>query len=154
MWEEILKAIPVALSSMLKFILGPLGGYAAGLHIVTTILATVIGMMASVVSFTFFGEWIRARILKRFFRNPKKFSQSNRKFVGIWKKYGITGVAALTPLFLTPIGGTLLAVSFGAPKDRIIVSMFISAAFWSIIFSFVIYIFGNNVLPDFIRPSE
>lgn len=152
MWEEILKAIPILISSMFKFILGPVGGYAAGLHIVTTILSTVIGMMASVVAFTFFGEWIRIKILDRFFKGGKKFSKSNRNFVGIWKKYGIAGVAALTPLLLTPIGGTLLAVGFGSPKDKIIVYMFISAAFWSIVFSFAIYLFGNSVLPDVLKP--
>ncbi len=31
MWEEIVKAIPVYFSSMIKFIFGPIGGYAAGL---------------------------------------------------------------------------------------------------------------------------
>jgi len=54
MWEEILKAIPVYFSSMLKFILGPIGGYAAGLNMITTILATVAGMMTIVFCFSFF----------------------------------------------------------------------------------------------------
>lgn len=152
MWEEILKAIPVAVSSMFKFILGPLGGYAAGLHLVTTIVATVIGMMTSVVAFTFFGNWMRTTILSRFFKS-KKFSGSNRKFIGIWKKYGIAGVAALTPLFLTPIGGTILAVSFGTPRDKLLIAMLISAVAWAIIFSSAIYVFGNNVLPDVIKPE-
>ncbi|MCI0750572.1 MAG: hypothetical protein L0Y35_01925 [Flammeovirgaceae bacterium] len=152
MWEEILKAIPVFLFTMLKFIFGPTLGYAAGLHIITTILTTVFGMMASVIAFTFFGEWLREKILHRFFSNKKKFTSNSRKFVTIWRKYGIVGVAFLTPLLLTPIGGTLLAVSFGTPKEKIIFYMFVSAAVWSVIFSFAIYLFGNNVLPEFMRP--
>jgi hypothetical protein len=108
-------------------------------------------MMTSVVAFTFFGDWMRKKILNRFGKG-KKFSRSNRNFVGVFKKYGVAGIAALTPLLLTPIGGTILAVGFGAPKDKIIVFMFISAAFWAIVFSFAVYLFGNSVLPDFVKP--
>ena len=151
MWEEILKAIPVYLSSMLKFIFGPIGGYAAGLNLLTTILATVAGMMTVVLSFTYAGNWLRERVINRFFKKSKKFSGSNRKFVKIWKKYGLVGVAALTPIILTPIGGSILAVSSGSPKEKIVLFMFISATVWSVIFSVAIYFFGNEVLPDFVK---
>ena len=152
MLDEILKAVPVFFFSMVKFIFGPTMGYAVKLHILTTILTTVGGMMASVFLFTFFGNWIRAKVLTRFF-SRKKFSRSNRKFVTIWRKYGLPGVAALTPLFLTPIGGTILAVSVGSPKDRIILYMFISAAFWAVVISFAVYLFGNSILPEFLNPA-
>jgi len=151
MWETILKIVSVYFSSMLKFILGPLGGYAAGLNLVTTILTTVAGMMTVVLLFTFSGNWIRQNIIHRFSKKKSKFSVSNKKFVAIWSKYGLVGVAILTPLFLTPIGGTLLAVSSGSPKEKIIFFMFISAAAWSLIFSSAIYFFGNTVLPEFVR---
>jgi membrane protein DedA with SNARE-associated domain len=151
MWEEILKAIPVYFSCMLKFILGPIGGYASGLNLVTTILTTVFGMMTIVFLFTYFGDWLREKVLPRFFKNRKKFSPGNRRFANIWRKYGLPGVALLTPLVLTPIGGTLLAVSSGSPKEKIIFYMFISAAVWSVVFSMTIYFFGNEILPEFIR---
>ncbi|HEY9004712.1 MAG TPA: hypothetical protein VIM75_01195 [Ohtaekwangia sp.] len=151
MFEEFGKIIPVYVSSMLKFILGPLTGYTAKLTLVTTILATVAGMMTVVLAFAFFGDFLRTRIINKFFAKRKRFSDRNRKFVGIWKKYGLPGVAALTPLFLTPIGGTLLALSFGAPRNKLILYMFISAAVWSVIFSSAIYFFGNEVLPEAIK---
>ena len=152
MWEEILKAIPVYFSCMLKFILGPIGGYAAGLNLVTTILTTVFGMMTIVFMFTYFGGWLKANVLTRFSRKSKKSDEKkNTRFNNIWKRYGLAGVALLTPIILTPIGGTLLAVSSGSPKEKIIFYMFISAAGWSVIFSMAIYFFGNEVLPDFIK---
>lgn len=151
MWEEILKAIPVYLSSMLKFILGPVGGYAAGLSMLTTILATVAGMMTVVLGFAFFGDWIREKVLNRFLKKKNASSERNRKLVTIWRKYGIAGVAALTPIVLTPIGGTLLAISFGTPRDKLIIYMFLSAAVWAVLFSGLIYFFGNEVLPEFIQ---
>ena len=151
MWEEILKAIPVFLSSMLKFVFGPLAGYAAKLNLLTTIVSTIGGMMTAVVAFTFFGNFLRERVFKRFFQNRKKFTPRNRKITILYKKYGLGGIAFLTPILLTPIGGTLIAVSFGSPKEKIILYMFISGVAWAIIFSSLIYFFGNKILPDFIQ---
>ena len=150
MLEEIAKAVPVYLSSMLKFVFGPLGGYLAGLNIITTILVTVAGTMTVVLAFSFFGDFLRNRVFKRFFEKRKKFSGRNRRFVTIWRKYGIVGVAALTPILLTPIGGTLLAISFGAPRNKLIFYMFVSASIWSVILAVVFYFFGN-VVPGFMQ---
>lgn len=151
MWEEIIRAIPVYFSSMLKFIFGPLGGYAAGLKLLTTILVTVAGMMTVVLLFTYAGNWIRLKIIEKILGKQNRFSDSNRKFVSIWKKYGLFGVAALTPLLLTPIGGTILAVSSGSSKERIIFFMFVSAAVWSVVLSVIVYFFGNEFVPDYIK---
>jgi membrane protein DedA with SNARE-associated domain len=155
MWQEILRAIPVYFSSMLKFIFGPLGGYAARLNLVTTILTTVAGMMTVVFLFTYFGEWMRENVFKRKlfsrFKRKKITKEKAQKLENLWKRYGLVGVALLTPIILTPIGGTLLAVSSGSPKDKIIFYMFVSASFWAVVFSMAIYFFGAKVLPDFIR---
>ena len=153
MFQEILKAIPVYFSCMLKFIFGPAGGYAVGLHPITTILTTVAGMMTVVLLFTFFGNWIRTRIFGRF-KKPRLNLKKGARFAQIWKRYGLIGVALLTPIFLTPIGGTLLAVSSGSPKDKIVFYMFVSASFWAVVISMAIYIFGNEVLPEFLKPTR
>lgn len=152
MKETILKIISVYFSSMLKFILGPVGGYAAGLNLMTTILTTIAGMMTIVLLFTYFGKWLQKNIISRFVQKRNKFSVSNKKFVRIWKKYGLVGVAALTPVILTPIGGTILAVSSGSPREKIIFYMFISAAVWSMVLSSTIYFFGKQVLPEILKP--
>lgn len=148
MVEELLKAIPVLLLSSLKFILGPMTGYAVGLHYITTALATIGGMMLSVVIFTYFGEWLRAKVVARFYRNARKFTRRNRRLAR-WRKYGLTVIAALTPLFLTPIGGTLLAVSATKSKGRILFAMLISAVSWSIVFTAVMYFLGS--FPEFMQ---
>ena len=152
MWEDFLLAVSVYFSSMFKFILGPLLGYKVKLNMLTTILSTVAGMMTVVLVFVFFGDFLRKKVIPRLFKKRKRFSVRTRKYVIFWRKYGLAGVAALTPLFFTPIVGSLLAVSFGSPRDKLIVYMFISASFWSVVLTFIIYEFGNSVLPDFIRP--
>jgi membrane protein DedA with SNARE-associated domain len=154
MWQLILKVATVYFSSMLKFIFGPVGGYAAGFPLITTIVVTIAGMMTVVLVFTYFGNWIKVRIIGRFFKKTNKFSSRNRKFVTIWKRYGLIGVAALTPVLLTPIGGTILAVSSGSPKQKIIFYMFISASIWACVFTCALYFFGNEILkylPDYAK---
>jgi cytochrome c biogenesis protein CcdA len=150
MLEELLKAIPVFLSSMLKFILGPILGFGAGLHFITTVLATIGGMMTSVVLFTYFGEWLRNIVLKRLYRNQKKFSSRSRR-IARSRKYGLTVIALLTPVVLTPIGGTLLAVGGTKSKERIILTMLVSATGWSVIFCGVIYFLGSDYFPEFMK---
>jgi membrane protein DedA with SNARE-associated domain len=150
MTNEILKAIPVFLSSALKFILGPIEGYFAKLHFITTIFATVGGMMLSVVAFTYFGDWLRRGLLKRFFQK-KDDQKPHTKFRDFIKKYGLAGVAFLTPVFLTPIGGTIIAVGLGKPKNKILIFMLISAVGWALVFTSIIYLLGRIDLPDILK---
>jgi membrane protein DedA with SNARE-associated domain len=162
MWDEVVKAIPVYLFSMLKFIFGPVGGYLAGLSLTTTILVTVAGMMTMVVAFAYFGDFLRHKVLSRLPIRRKKFSDRSRRFVRFWRRYGLAGVAFFTPVILTPIFGTILAVGFGAPRKQLILFMFISASFWAVVLSSSIYIIGNELtaviekyfeLPEGLRPQ-
>jgi len=146
MTEELLKAIPIYISSLFKFIVGPVAGYGAGLHIITTMLVTFLGMMTSVVAFTFFGDWLRMKLLKKWISKQKKFSPRSRRVVIVWRKFGLAGIAILTPLLLTPIGGTLIAVSFGAPKKYILLYMLISAGVFSVLFGITVYSLGDTVV--------
>jgi hypothetical protein len=115
-------------------------------------ITTATGMMTSVVAFTYFGEWLRMKILKHWISAKKKFTPGNRRLVTVWKKFGLAGIAVLTPLALTPIGGTVLAVSLGAPKEKIIIYMAISSIVFAILASGAIYVFGDTFLPEIIKP--
>ncbi len=108
-------------------------------------------MMLSVFLFTFLGRLLKQKLLDRIFARKRKFTRRNRQFIRIWKKYGLNGVAFLTPIIFTPIGGTLLLTSFGSPKRKILISMFASAVFWAVIFSTLIHIFGEQILPEIMR---
>ncbi len=151
MWEEILKAISlVFLPSMLKFIFGPIGGKAAGLHLVTTMIGTAAGMMASVVAFTYFGEFLRTKILSRFTKKEKPEQEQRKNF---FKKYGLAGIAIFTPVILTPIGGTILAVSFTSNRGKILLYMLISACAWSAIITAAVY-FGYDAVVRLIKDIQ
>ncbi|MFA0961350.1 hypothetical protein AB9P05_06065 [Roseivirga sp. BDSF3-8] len=129
---EIGKYLSVYLLSMLKFIAGPTMGPAMGFTWLETVIVTILGMMTSVLIFTFFGKQIRAWYMKRRGnKKPKRFTKRNRRFVFIWKKYGIAGVALLTPLIFTPIGGALLVSTLGGEVRKTLIYMLLSAILWS-----------------------
>lgn len=150
MLDEIIKSIPIYLAATLKVIFGPLGGYAAGLHYITTIIVTFAGMMTSVIAITFFGSLLQKGFLKKWFDKREEKARHSK-----WKKYGLLGLAILTPLLLTPIGGSLLAVMGGYPRARILLYMFVSALLFSVIATSATYYFGpplieyfKSVMPD------
>lgn len=152
MVEELIKAFSlVLLPSTVKFIFGPLAGKAAGLHLLTTILATSGGMMVSVVAFTYFGEFLKVKILSYFGKKNQRLSE--RKDSNFLKKYGLAGIALLTPIILTPIGGTLLAVGVTLNKKKILFYMLVSALFWSAIISAAVY-FGYDAVLKFIKQIQ
>ncbi len=138
-----LKYLTVYFLSMLKFFFGPTTGLICGMGWIETALLTIAGMMTSVVVFSVLGQTAKQWLKSRFQKNKKLFTRKNRRLVNIWRKYGLAGVAFLTPLLLTPIGGTLLATSFGEPKIRIWSYMLVSAVFWGVLFSFVLIRYGK-----------
>lgn len=130
MVELLAKYLTVLLSSTIKFVGGPIAGLATGLSYVETALFTALGMMTTVLLFTLLGAPLRQLLQRTIWKNKKRFTRRNRRFVYIWKRWGLFGVSFLTPLILTPVGGALLANIFGGPKKQIIMYMMASAFFW------------------------
>lgn len=121
-------------SSMLKFIAGPLIGAASGLSFWQTALLTAGGMMTTVGIFVWAGHPLRKYLIQRF-GSGKKFSPRNRRFVKVWGKYGLPGLAIITPLILSPMVGSMIATGLGGKPSRIMIWMGISAVVWAFIFS-------------------
>lgn len=133
------KWLIVALSSAVKFIGGPVSGLALSLTWFETVVFTVVGAMISIVTVAWGGTQVREFIKTRISKPKKKFTQKNRIIIKAWGKYGLWGVAFLTPLLLTPIGGTLIAVSFGESVQKIFLFMLVSVVAWGVIITSVLY---------------
>ena len=138
--DLVLKWLMISLSSSLKFIAGPLLGKLYDLPWWETAFFTFLGMMISIVLFStvaraFFYKYVKGI----FFRNEKKISPAKRRIVKIWNKFGLSGVAFLTPIILTPIGGAIVATSFGLKPVRIIAYMAVSSAFWALVLTLGLY---------------
>jgi uncharacterized membrane protein len=128
------KYISVIAATMLKFAGGPLTGLVLALNLTEIMICSVIGMMLMVILVMFFSEFF-SKIRSYFSSNKprKKFNRINRLAIKTRKKFGLTGVAFLTPLILTPAGGTILALAFNYSKSRILLSMFLWAIIWAVV---------------------
>ncbi|SKC16600.1 hypothetical protein [Dyadobacter psychrophilus] len=132
-----LKYLSVALASTLKFFGGPIAGVVLKLTWIETAICSAIGMMFSVLVLTYVGGAIQDFIKKRRKTPPKKFSRTNRIAVNIWKRFGIIGIAFLTPPLFTPLFGPILAVAFKVPRASIFLWMSTSAIVWGLAISYI-----------------
>jgi hypothetical protein len=66
-------------------------------------------------------------------RRKKVFTRRNRKIVTIWKKFGLVGLAFITPVILSIPIGTVIANSYVRNRKKIFLFMFISILFWSVL---------------------
>ena len=124
---------------MVKFFGGPLTGAALGLGFWQTLGLTVAGMMTSVAIFSMVGSavsryYARARIRKK----KPIFNKKSRRIVKVWQKFGMGGIAFLTPVLLSPIIGTIIATVLGAKRGQILLHMLWSAVLWGTIFTFAL----------------
>ena len=141
---ELVKYLPVYLGSMVKFIAGPTAGMAMGLGLVETAILTMLGTMTTVFLFMTMGSTFRAWHKKRYPNSKKKvFTKKNRRFVTVWQKFGVLGVAILTPVLFTPIGGAILVAYVGAPKKEVYLYMFLSSTFWAFVVTWGVQILFN-----------
>ncbi len=82
-------------------------------------------------------------LMKKFYPNKKKkkrFTKTNRFLVRIKKYFGITGIAIISPLFLSIPVGSFVAVEFFREKHKTVLYMSASAVLWTII----LYFFYNG----------
>ncbi len=133
------KYLSVILASTIKFFGGPLTGMALGLTWVETALCATTGMMITVLLVTYTGAAIRALVQRYRPSVPKRFTRRTRMAIRVYKKTGLVGIAFLTPLILTPIIGTALAISFRPERYQVVLYMLISAIFWAIVQTVLLY---------------
>jgi uncharacterized membrane protein len=132
-----LKYLSVALASTLKFFGGPIAGVILKLTWIETAICSAVGMMFTVLLLTYVGGGIQSLIKKYRKSKPRKFTRTNRIAVNIWKRFGIIGIAFLTPPLFTPLFGPILAVAFKVPKPAIFLWMSVSAVIWGLGISYI-----------------
>jgi hypothetical protein len=136
---DILKYVSVFLLSTVKFFGGPLAGVSMGLSFGATMALTITGMMTSVIIFSSIGSYFsRWYVTQRRLKHKPVFSKKSRRIVRIWKRFGMRGIAFLTPIILSPIIGTVVATALGARPGKIIFNMFWSALLWGFVLTFAL----------------
>lgn len=79
------------------------------------------------------------------------FSSRTRRIVRIWNRYGLFGLAAITPVFLSIPVGTFFISRLEKNKKRILLYMFISIVIWSVLLSTLFYYTSFKRLEDFFK---
>lgn len=83
-----------------------------------------------------FWNWFK-RITGLFKRKKprKKFSKRTRRWVRLKSKFGLAGIAILTPFLLSIPIGCFIAMRYYKNKRKIFLYLFISVVIWSFIFA-------------------
>jgi uncharacterized membrane protein len=137
-WWEI---ISVFLLSTVKFVFGAVPfALGLGFSFLEAVTVTSAGGFVGVSIFVYMSDWIVDRIKKRKLEKKhdqpvpekKKFTRKNKIIVKVKMRFGLIGIAFLTPLLLSIPIGCFLAVRYFKNKHRILVYMFVSILFWSV----------------------
>ncbi len=161
------KLFLVLIISGVKFVFAPpFALYDARYNFIETFLSTTIGGLLGVIFFFYLSEIILDLFKKvwpvirsYFFRHDvtpvhetkkivsdasrkKQFSRKNKFIVNTRRKYGLWGIAILTPILLSIPLGTFLASKYFKNKKSILLSLAISVVCWSLIMTSFYTIFG------------
>ncbi|GIV24930.1 MAG: hypothetical protein KatS3mg026_0622 [Bacteroidia bacterium] len=129
---DLWRYLSVGLMSGLKFMVGVAMSAAFRFSFWEQFLTTSGGGIAGVVFFTYLGDWIRRQIAR--WRGRPAASLSPR-WARLWERYGLWGVAFLTPPILSPPLGTAIALAFGTPRPHIVARMTLAMIFWGFFFA-------------------
>ena len=144
--DNLLSSILVFLGSIVKFSMGTLTAIAANLGIGGS-LANIIGGIMGIVLFTYLGSYMQDYLVKTFpKRFGRRFTSSNRFLVRIKQKFGLGGIAALTPIVLSILVGILFALALTHDNKKIMISMLLSMFFWATVLFLPYYLFNINVV--------
>ena len=144
MLTPIVKYASVFLLGMVKFVAAPVAGIAAGLPFGLIWMLSVAGMMTTVVLISGVGKMWAIHLRRRREEKGKPlFSRKSRRIVSVFRRFGMGGIAFLTPILFSPIGGTVIATQLHVPRWRILIHMFWSAALWGAAFTMLAIRFSH-----------
>lgn len=85
--------------------------------------------------------WEKFKHSRNLFQNKKVFTKSNRRLIRIKNRFGLTGIAILTPVILSIPLGAFLGERFFKKKSKVILAISFWVVIWSVVFYFIYYFF-------------
>lgn len=117
---------------------------------VLALLSSCTGAVFGTVLFTYLFAGILKwwdKLKDKYFasKHPKKiFTKFNRRVIRIKHRFGLTGIAILTPIFLSIPIGAFLAERFYKDKKKVIIYLSISGILWCFILYFIFLFFYDT----------
>lgn len=137
-----LKILVVIFLSGIKFMFAiPLSIIKYDFNFIQTLLYSVAGGVLSVFVFAYLSDKIYKIINKRNKNKAKKRSVKKALAIKTARKYGLIGIAVLTPVFLSIPIGTYLALYFFPEKRKTIPILITSVVGWSLVLSVAVSVF-------------
>jgi hypothetical protein len=146
------KVLEVGLISGVKFLLAPFEAERQGFNFMQSFTITTLGGVLGVLVFYYAGSLIAAwwnhikALIKSIFirrpaevieRQPKRhFTRTNKMIVKIKRRFGLAGIAFVTPCIISIPVGTLVAVAFYRKRKPILLYLFVSLLLWSIVLNY------------------
>lgn len=143
--DELWLFVSVMLISAIKMGIGgvPLA-ITLNLSFLETIVFTSAGAIVGMIFFTYLSSWILELFAKLFpkSKTPKKIiTRKNKLIINVKNRFGLIGVAFLTPLILSIPVGSFLAVRYFGNKPKIMFYMTCSILLWSVSLSTISFLF-------------
>lgn len=159
------KLVQILIISGVKFIIAPPVSIEMGFSWIQTIIFTTVGGIIGVV-ISYYLSAILLKLIRRLVvrikmiiaqaqsknftesviisenKTPKKiFTRKNKFLAKTIRKYGLFGIAAITPVFLSIPVGTFLANKYYPNKKKVFMALSVSVACWSLIVSSIYFMF-------------
>jgi uncharacterized membrane protein len=147
--ESLWEIIAVFLLSTVKFVFGAVPmALSMGFPFFEAVTITSLGGFTGVTFFVLMSDKLMMYLKKRnAFRHhqnqsaKKIFTRRNKTIVKVKHRYGLPGIALLTPLLLSIPIGCFIAVRYFKNKHQILIYMFCSILFWSVFISSFKFLF-------------
>lgn len=131
----VLQWMGVLLIAAIPFVesyFGAVVGVIGGLNPVVAIAAAVVGNVVSMLIFVLSAHGVKAKVSAG--KTPKELSPRRAKLRAAFDKYGVAGVSLAGQAILPSQITSAAMVSFGAPKNAVILWQVISIILWGTAF--------------------
>lgn len=118
-------------------------------NFIKVFVVTCAGGITGNVIFTYLSasiiKWVHDyKVRKDKFHKKIVFKKSTRRIIKIKHRFGLVGIAFITPLISMPIGA-FVAEKFYKKKGKVILYLSISVMFWSVALYFILLMFHGSL---------
>jgi hypothetical protein len=149
---EALKILSVFLTCSFAFKIGfPTAVLFFKYDFFKTIVVTSAGGIAGNIFFTYLSAALlkaihNFRVKRNLIHRRKIFTKFNRRVIKVKQRFGLAGIAFITPLILSTPIGAFLAERFYKDKKKIILYLCGATLFWAFALYFILLIFHDRVM--------
>jgi membrane protein DedA with SNARE-associated domain len=159
-WYEIIE---IGLLASIKFLLAPFLAEAQEIDFIPSLIVTTTGGITGIFVFVYLGNYLKhiyrgiVYSIQRIFKSPeqireaklipaKKFTWQNKLIIKIKRRFGLLGIATITPCIISIPLGCLVAAHFFADKKKVLLYNIISLIIWSVLLNSLAHIFSLSHL--------